>query len=127
MNSTEADDETDDNDGDEDEDQEEYNHEDAVMDIGDLLDVNWQEALPASAAATQRQISSIHTPDLSSSSLLPAPSDTHNLSNLSAAVEQWNEEAHGSTTLSSPFSFSFVQSNDPNAYSSTRVSTQRLT
>ena len=113
MNGVEADDQTDEDD--EDEDQEDDADEDEAMDTGDLIDMEWQKALPASAAATQRQTSSTHATNRSPSSFLPAQSDVQRPFNPSPAIaEHWNGEVHDPELYSSTLPFNFVQGSYPN-------------
>ena len=113
MDGVEADDQTDEDD--EDEDQEDNDDEDEAMDTGDFIDMDWQEALPASAAAAQRQTSFTHATNRSPSCFLPAQSDMQRPFDPSPAIaEQWNGEDHDPGVYSSTSPFNFVQSNYPN-------------
>lgn len=76
--------------------------------------MDWQNILPASAAATQRQASSTYTANPSSSYFLPHESDTqHPFNPSSATAEPWNEENHNPEIFSGTLPFGFTQSNYP--------------
>ena len=114
MDGLEAEDQTDDDDEDDDEDQEDENDEAMAMDTRNFLDMDWQEVLPANAAATQGQNSSAHSHSRSSSGFLPSESDVQHPFNFSPTiVGPWNEETQTAGALPSSYPFGFVQGNFP--------------
>ena len=82
------------------------------MDVGDFLDLDWQDLVPASLAATQEEPPSSQTANGSSPYLLPAQSNAQLPFNCpSAIVDSRNEEVHSHEIYSSTFPLNLVQTN----------------
>ena len=82
------------------------------MDVGDFLDLDWQDLVPASMAATQEEPPSSQTANGSSPYLLPAQNNAqYPFNSPSAIVHSWDKEVHSHEIYPSTFPLNLVQTN----------------